>query len=97
MIIDTRRRQLNRDIDFLTFQLSDIERKAKGNFLKLEDVKTFYKLKGLSLNDFKDDQEVYSYNYFQMDEQIRSCIGEMNYILEQHRNFILANIYKTKK
>lgn len=78
-------------------ELRTIRNKALTNTLKLDDVKLFYTSKGLSLDDFKDDQEVYSYNYFQMDEEIRNCIGEMNYILEQHMNFILANIYKTKK
>lgn len=77
-------------------ELRTIRNKALNNVLKLDDVKLFYTSKGLTLNDLKDDIEVYSYNYFQMDEEIRKCIGEMNYCMEQHRNFILNNIYKTK-
>jgi len=96
MITDTRRGYLKKLNYYISKELEVIYKTAKGNYLKLSDVKMFYKLKGLTLNDLKDDIEVYSYNYFQMDEEIRKCIGEMNYCMEQHRNFILNNIYKTK-
>lgn len=72
--------------------LPEILEKAKSNTLKLDDVKNFYKLKRLTLNDFKDDQQIYSYNYWNFHQGKGHT--EMQYILDQHRLFILKNYLK---
>jgi hypothetical protein len=74
--------------------LPEIVEKAKTGKLKIEDVKNFYKLKGLTLDDFKDDTEVYSYNYWNFHHF--GEFNEMSYIIEQHRKFILENYLKKK-
>lgn len=78
-------------------ELREILYKATTNLLRIEDVKLFYKLKELTLNDFKDDSEIYCAEYHKLSDDLKGCIGEMNYILQKHKEFILANIYKTKK
>lgn len=76
-------------------KLATILDKCKNSTLKLDDVKEFYKIKGLTLNDFKDDCEVYSYNYFTF--QQGKGFKEMQYILEEFRVWIIRNIYFSKK
>lgn len=77
----------------LKYDLHGIYDRAKRFKTTIEDAKQFYLIKGLSLNDFKDDFQFYSKEY-QNQELIK---GEMLYITERFRKFIVENVFKNKK
>jgi hypothetical protein len=74
------------------YVLNQIYQKAKEFKISIEDAKTFYKVKGLSLNDFKDDCEYFCVLW----NKTSKIVPEMDYIKECFRRFILENIFKTK-
>lgn len=77
----------------LKYDLHGIYDRAKRFKTTIEDAKQFYLIKGLSLDDFKDDFQFYSKEY-QNQELIK---GEMLYITERLRKFIVENVFKNKK
>ena len=77
----------------LKYDLHGIYDRAKRFKTTIEDAKQFYLIKGLSLDDFKDDFQFYSKEY-QNQELIK---GEMLYITERFRKFIVENVFKNKK
>lgn len=70
---------------------------AKGGKITSEHAKEFYKLKGLTLDDVKEDMTVYSHNYFALPESQRELFTESQFINHQHCKFIIQNIFKNKK
>lgn len=79
-------------------ELTELFHKAKSNKIVLSDAKKFYNIKGFNDNDFKDDMEFYSKNYFKLLETKQATLKEIdsliNYIeLNEHTNDIQK--YKT--
>ena len=75
-----------------TFDLHAIFERAKIYKTTIEDAKQFYKIKELSLDDFKDDMEYFAKQY----QNSEKTIKEIQYITEMFRKFIIDNIFKTK-
>lgn len=75
-------------------ELLEIFTKAKQGLVTFEDAKKFYKIKGLTGDDYKDDMQIYSHNYFAAHQDMG--YSENSYCLEQHRKFILNNFLKNK-
>jgi len=78
-------------------KLIDIYKRALKNKTTSEDAKEFYKLKGLTLDDVKEDMTVYSHNYFALPESQREIFTESQFINHQHCRFIIENVFKSKK
>lgn len=74
------------------YSLNQIYIKAKEFKISIEDAKMFYKIKGLSLDDFKDDCEYFCILW----NKSSKVVPEIEYIKECFRRFILENIFKTK-
>jgi len=70
---------------------------AKGGKITSEHAKEFYKLKGLTLDDVKEDMTVYSHNYFALPESQREIFTESQFINHHHCKFIIDNVFKSKK
>ena len=77
----------------LKYDLHGIYDRAKRYKTTIEDAKQFYLIKGLSLDDFKDDFQFYSKEY----QNQKLIKGEMLYITERFRKFIIENVFKNKK
>ena len=77
----------------LKYDLHGIYYQAKRYKTTIEDAKQFYLIKGLSLDDFKDDFQFYSKEY----QNQKLIKGEMLYITERFRKFIIENVFKNKK
>jgi len=54
--------------------------KAKQGKIRIDDIKEYYKNKGLTLNDLKDDMEVLSAKYQNMSVEYKSSMTENQYI-----------------
>ena len=77
----------------LKYDLHGIYDLAKRYKTTIEDAKQFYLIKGLSLDDFKDDFQFYSKEY----QNQKLIKGEMLYITERFRKFIVENVFKMFK
>jgi len=75
------------------YDLYNIYDRAKRFETTIEDAKQFFKLKGFSDGEFKNNFEFYAKEY-QDQELIK---GEMLYITERFRKFIVENVFKNKK
>lgn len=74
------------------YDLHAIFDRAKNFKTTIEDAKQFYKIKGLSSNDFKDDMECFAIQF----NKAEYHVNEIQFITECFRQFIIDNIYKTK-
>lgn len=78
-------------------ELSEILIKAKNSKLELDDVKRFYEIKGLNkVDDLQEDMTVFSRKYFALDEEIRSHVKELKFILMEFSKFVINNYNKVK-
>ena len=62
----------------------------------MPELKQFYKLKELTLNDLKDDMEALSKQYYQLSENERAAIKYEQYESIWLNDFIINNQYKVK-
>lgn len=76
--------------------IKDIVEKAKTRRAKMPELKQFYKLKELTLNDLKDDMEALSKQYYQLSENERAAIKYEQYESIWLNDFIINNQYKVK-
>ena len=76
--------------------IKDIVEKAKTRRAKMPELKQFYKLKDLTLNDLKDDLEALSKQYYQLSENERAAIKYEQYESIWLNDFIINNQYKVK-
>lgn len=70
-------------------ELTEIFTKAKSGKLTIQDAKKFYTIKGFSDNDFKDDMEFYSKNYFKLlnlKNEATKEIDQLNMYVEMLEN-----------
>lgn len=78
-------------------RLRDLLILAKSGKITTKEAKEFYLMKTLTLNDFKDDCEIYSFDYHSLPEDQKEIFTETQYLNYRHCNFIILNAYKTKK
>ena len=76
--------------------IKNIVEKAKTRRAKMPELKQFYKLKELTLNDLKDDMEALSKQYYQLSENERAAIKYEQYESIWLNDFIINNQYKVK-
>ena len=61
-------------------KISEILIKSRSNMLNMEDIKYFYKAKGFTLDDLKEDLAIVSKQYF--DSNLVGYVSETKYIME---------------
>ena len=77
--------------------LIDIYKRALKNKTNTDDAKKFYLIKELTLNDFKDDCEIYSGKYHRLPENEKQCFTETQFLNNCHCSFIIQNFNKVKE
>ena len=77
--------------------LIDIYKRALKNKTNTDDAKKFYLIKELTLNDFKDDCEIYSGQYHSLPESEKQCFTETQFLNNCHCSFIIQNFNKVKE
>jgi hypothetical protein len=77
----------------IKYDLHGIYGRAKKFETTIEDAKQFYKIKGLSDGDFKDDFQCFAKEY--QNQKLIKC--EILFITESFRKLIIQNVFKTKE
>lgn len=78
-------------------RLRDLLLMAKSFKITTKEAKEFYLIKELTLNDFKDDCEIYSGQYHSLPENEKQCFTETQYLNNCHCSFIIQNFNKVKE
>jgi len=78
-------------------RLRDLLLMAKSFKITTKEAKEFYLIKELTLNDFKDDCEIYSGQYHRLPENEKQCFTETQYLNNCHCSFIIQNFNKVKE
>lgn len=78
-------------------RLRDLLLMAKSFKITTKEAKEFYLIKELTLNDFKDDCEIYSGKYHRLPENEKQCFTETQYLNNCHCSFIIQNFNKVKE
>lgn len=78
-------------------RLRDLLLMAKSFKITTKEAKEFYLIKELTLNDFKDDCEIYSGQYHSLPENEKQCFTETQYLNSCHCSFIIQNFNKVKE
>jgi len=77
-------------------RLRDLLLMAKSFKITTKEAKEFYLIKELTLNDFKDDCEIYSGQYHRLPENEKKCFTETQFLNNCHCSFIIQNFNKVK-
>lgn len=77
-------------------RIKDLAEKAKLRKANMSDIKEFYKLKGLTLNDLKDDIQALTQQYYQFTDEERNVFSYQEYERQWINSFIIQNQYKVK-
>lgn len=78
-------------------RLRDLLLMAKSFKITTKEAKEFYLIKELTLNDFKDDCEIYSGKYHRLPENEKQCFTETQFLNNCHCSFIIQNFNKVKE
>lgn len=70
---------------------------SKNNTLTIDDVKDFYRIKGYTLDEFKEHQEIHAWNYVILYKGMTDVVSKSEYIAEENRKFVRNNIFKNKE